>query len=204
MINKGAESLPNKDAQTYKQLAVLITTFRNTMMRKTTRKAWRMPISYWRRILIIPRPTPWKLCFCWLWERKQRPWIAPSWDCSRARWRACFVGIHAGPSTSRRRISSKLQNASRMLLESSLITCRWWERPQLFRSKSEIIPIIQQHALLFSNKSLTWSKTGLDSLWPIIFEEISLPFSRLWSHLTISSKPQSSSQPSWLTITFIE
>lgn len=204
MINKGAESLPNKDAQTYKQLAVRISTFRNTTMRKTTRKAWRMPISYWRRILIIPRPTLWRLCFCWLWGRKLRPLKAPSWDCLRARWRACSAGILAAPSTSRRRISSKLRNASRMLLESSLIMCRWWERLQLCRSKFETILIIQLLASLFSSKNLTWSKIGLGSLWHITFEETSLRFSRLWFHLTISSRPLNSSQPSWLTITFIE
>jgi hypothetical protein len=38
MINKGAETLPNKDAQTYKQLAVNKIGFRNIMMRKITKK----------------------------------------------------------------------------------------------------------------------------------------------------------------------
>jgi hypothetical protein len=39
MINKGAETLPAKDAQTYKQLAVRRPIFRNSMMLRTTKKA---------------------------------------------------------------------------------------------------------------------------------------------------------------------
>lgn len=39
MINKGAETLPAKDAQTYNQLAVKRPIFRNSMMLRTTKKA---------------------------------------------------------------------------------------------------------------------------------------------------------------------
>ncbi len=38
MINKGAESLPAKDAQAYKQLAVLLYVARNSMMPRTTKR----------------------------------------------------------------------------------------------------------------------------------------------------------------------
>lgn len=38
MINKGAESLPNKDAQAYRQLAVRLQLFRNFMMAKIIKK----------------------------------------------------------------------------------------------------------------------------------------------------------------------
>jgi len=38
MINKGAESLPAKDAQAYKQLAVIMSIFRNTMTLRITKK----------------------------------------------------------------------------------------------------------------------------------------------------------------------
>lgn len=53
MINKGAETLPNKDAQAYKQLAVILTTFRNFTMQETTKKDSNMQINYSKPILII-------------------------------------------------------------------------------------------------------------------------------------------------------
>jgi hypothetical protein len=46
MINKGVETLPAKDAQTYNQLAVKRPIFRNSMMLRTTKKAWRTPRSF--------------------------------------------------------------------------------------------------------------------------------------------------------------
>jgi hypothetical protein len=56
MINKGAESLPGKDAQNYKQLAVQQLSFRNSTMPKTTRKDSKMQKDYWKLILITQRP----------------------------------------------------------------------------------------------------------------------------------------------------
>ena len=58
MINKGAESLPAKDAQAYKQLAVLLFVARNSMMPRTTKRALKTLINCLKLIPIILKHSP--------------------------------------------------------------------------------------------------------------------------------------------------
>jgi len=183
MINKGAESLPNKDAQTYKQLAVHKSPLRNTTTPRTTRRAWRMPTNYWRPIPTIQKQTPWRRSSSSPSTKRQRRWRWQSWPWWRARWRACSAGTPAAPSTSREKISWRPPSACKMRWGCSPIMWTSCARPQLCRSRWGTMWTILLQGLPSWSRNPIWSKIGwatpLPTIWYFPFNaerRLPLPF----------------------------
>ena len=140
MLTKVGDTLPQKDAHAFKQLAVkYLLNRRNFMTLKIIRKDWNMRINCCKHILIILKQFRWRLCLSLVWGSKTKPLKLRRLDWWRVRWRVCSVGIRWELFTNKKEITSSHQNVSKTLTDLNLTTSSFWKTSQLCKSKSETI-----------------------------------------------------------------